>query len=321
MKKNQKSNDSRQEYEEKQLNNNINQYFIDLGSTFNSTVNRLSRIIGSKNFLSVGEYKERLLRKEIEKFLPSNYSIGTGFVVFPKFEIKDETPIYSHDISKQLDIIIYDNTKIPTIFRDESFIVITPEQVVAIIEVKGVNSNKQNPIDVYKDFYDKWLDYCVLKGKDIIAARNSGYKLEPPTFFCYIFDEYVSKNGEVFGEEKGFDYVFDSLKEFVDSRHINGQAIFQPETEVPCFPYATKFGGYYVYNKYYIIGRSDNEGNYLLCSFDGYTSDASLDKTFLNLLINIFTFCGISFNGNIFARDQKIFHNELVKNNKILISK
>lgn len=59
MKKNQKSNDSRQEYEEKQLNNNINQYFIDLGSTFNSTVNRLSRIIGSKNFLSVGEYKER----------------------------------------------------------------------------------------------------------------------------------------------------------------------------------------------------------------------------------------------------------------------
>lgn len=319
-------NQNRQRYENNQINSNLNQYFIDLGSTFNSTVNRLTRIIGTNNFLSVGEYKERLLRKEIEKFLPSNYSIGTGFVVFPKFEKKDNTPIYSHDISKQLDIIIYDNTQLPTIFQDESFIVITPEQVKAIIEVKGVNSIKQDPINIYKDFYDKWLNYYILKETDIIASKNSDFKIMPPAFFCYIFEEYVDKNGKVFDENQCFNYVFKSLKDFIDSRSLNGQAIFQPQTEVACFPKDTKFGGYYIFNKYYITGLSDNEGNYLLCSLNGSSNepgtaiDIDLDKTFLNLLINIFTFCGISYNGNIFTRNQKIFNEELVRRQKIIIS-
>lgn len=138
-------------YENKQKSNLL-AYYTDLGNSFSAKINQLSYIIGNTHYLSVGNYKENLLKNEIKKFLPSNYSIGTGFVIFPKFGNKNNKSIHDHCTSNQMDIIIYNNNICAPIFQDGDFIVIAPEAVVALMEVKGYNSNNSKPLSGFVDF-------------------------------------------------------------------------------------------------------------------------------------------------------------------------
>jgi hypothetical protein len=64
----------------------------------------------------------------------------------------------SHSISKQCDILVYDSSKIPVIFRDEEFVVVRPESVRAVIEVKGSANRKEigNTLKGLFDFGQKW---------------------------------------------------------------------------------------------------------------------------------------------------------------------
>ena len=75
------------------------------------------------------------MKNVIKKFLPRNLSIGTGFVVK-----KDN--YRELQISKQLDIIIYDNT-IPVLFLEGDFVILTHKNVKGIIEVKTKIRNNQ----------------------------------------------------------------------------------------------------------------------------------------------------------------------------------
>ena len=43
--------------------------------------NRVRNLIGSSHWGEEGRYKEAILRNVIKRFLPSNLSIGTGFVI------------------------------------------------------------------------------------------------------------------------------------------------------------------------------------------------------------------------------------------------
>jgi hypothetical protein len=78
-----------------------------------------------------GKYKEAILRSAIERVLPKKYEIITGFVVK-----RDPKHLNEHVASKQIDIMIIDNT-FPSLFRSNEFGVVTPDAVVAIIEVKA----------------------------------------------------------------------------------------------------------------------------------------------------------------------------------------
>ncbi|OQX51685.1 MAG: hypothetical protein B5M53_10660, partial [Candidatus Cloacimonas sp. 4484_209] len=64
--------------------------------------NRVRNLIGNTHWEEEGRYKEAILRNVIKRLLPSNLSIGTGFV------IKKNNG--NTQISNQIDIIIYDNT-------------------------------------------------------------------------------------------------------------------------------------------------------------------------------------------------------------------
>lgn len=88
------------------------------------TKDRVENLIGGVHWGEVGRHKEEILKSTIRKFLPSNVSVGTGFV---KTEF---------DISKQIDIIVYDNTK-PLLFSEGDFIITTPSNVLGLIEVKS----------------------------------------------------------------------------------------------------------------------------------------------------------------------------------------
>jgi len=89
--------------------------------------NRVRNLIGTSHWGEEGRYKEAILKNVIRRFLPANLSIGTGFVIR-----KDNNKTR---ISKQIDIIIYDNT-IPALFSEGDFVITTYKNVEGIIEVK-----------------------------------------------------------------------------------------------------------------------------------------------------------------------------------------
>lgn len=102
---------------------NYIEYHKSINAELLASRNRVRHFIGDKHYGEDGRYKEILLMNYLKKVLPSNVSVGTGFV-----RSKDE-------ITKQLDIIIY-NHNIPTLFSEGDFVILLPESVVGIIEVK-----------------------------------------------------------------------------------------------------------------------------------------------------------------------------------------
>lgn len=106
---------------------NLLDFYKSIGAELTTVKNRVRHLIGSRHWGKEGEYKEAILRNVIRRFLPKNYSIGTGFVFADYREV--------NYITSQIDIIIYDNTH-PTLFQEGDFVIVTPQAVHAIIEVK-----------------------------------------------------------------------------------------------------------------------------------------------------------------------------------------
>lgn len=107
------------------MNPNIQDFQQSITQELDVIKNRVRSLIGDAHWGEEGRYKEIILQKIIKRFLPNNLSVGTGFVI-------DETK----SISKQLDIIIYDNT-LPLFFFEDNFIITSPDNVRGIIEVKS----------------------------------------------------------------------------------------------------------------------------------------------------------------------------------------
>lgn len=82
-----------------------------------------------------GRYKEAVLKTVIQRFLPEQYKIGTGFVV------RQTRQRGNHESSKQIDLLIYD-TAYPVLFKESDFVIITPDAVQGIIEVKANAKNQ-----------------------------------------------------------------------------------------------------------------------------------------------------------------------------------
>lgn len=70
-----------------------------------------------------GGWKETLLRSVLKRYLPENYIVGQGFIV-------NKT-----DYSSQIDVLIVSKDN-PTLFKEDDLLVVTPDAVRAIIEVK-----------------------------------------------------------------------------------------------------------------------------------------------------------------------------------------
>jgi hypothetical protein len=83
-----------------------------------------------------GRYKEAVLKSVIRRFLPEQFIIGTGFVVKPT-DTRGE-----HVSSRQIDLMMYDSAS-PVLFKEGDFVILTPDAVRGIIEVKA-NLQNQN---------------------------------------------------------------------------------------------------------------------------------------------------------------------------------
>lgn len=110
----------------------ISEYQLTYGNELQAKLSRLDGIIGDRHWLSVGTYKENLVKGILRNRLPQKYEVGTGFVL----TYRDKNRV----LSRQIDVLIWDCEDHSPFFRDGEFVVIPPEACVAAIEVKATLS-------------------------------------------------------------------------------------------------------------------------------------------------------------------------------------
>lgn len=122
---------------------NTLEYQISINRELDTIKNRVRNLIGDANWGEDGRYKEEKLKSVLRTRLPNNLSVGTGFVL-------NQISHNENVVSKQIDILIYDNTQ-PTIFSEDDFVIVTQNSVRALIEVKSkVLSNRTDKNGLYK---------------------------------------------------------------------------------------------------------------------------------------------------------------------------
>jgi hypothetical protein len=129
----------------------LDQFFSTSNKELLSTVNRLDKLIGNNHWLSVGTYKETLIKKSLRQVIPNKYSIDSGFVIAAD---KDGKIIRS----TQTDILIWDSVNYSPLFRDTDFVIIPPEACKIMIEVKGVLSSSE--LKKSLENFDSMIDFC-----------------------------------------------------------------------------------------------------------------------------------------------------------------
>src|SRR4051812_30367296 len=101
----------------------ITAHFKSLASELDAVKDRVQNLIGHAHWPTVGAWKESVLRFVIRKYLPPSLHIGSGFI------------LSSGSLSTQIDILIYDDSG-PILFKEGDLVIVTPDVVRAVIEVK-----------------------------------------------------------------------------------------------------------------------------------------------------------------------------------------
>ena len=81
---------------------------------------------------SIGFGNEEILRNFLKTHIPERFAVGTGFVYLD-----------NNNVSKQCDLLIYDQVNYAPFFKEGDFIIIHPEAVAAVIEVKTTLSQEE----------------------------------------------------------------------------------------------------------------------------------------------------------------------------------
>lgn len=109
--------------------NGVMKYQQSIASEFSTIKDRVRFFINDKHWGEDGRYKEIILINYLRKILPSNVSVGTGFV---KNKIGE--------LTRQIDIIVYKSSA-PRLFSEGDFVILMPESVLGIIEVKSKSTH------------------------------------------------------------------------------------------------------------------------------------------------------------------------------------
>lgn len=132
--------------------NDYLEYQRSVALEFQAYKNRVRNMIGNHHWGEDGRYKEILLMNYLRRILPNTVSVGTGFVRI------DDT------LTSQIDIIVYTND-LPLLFQEGDFIIATPQNVVAIIEVKS---------KLYRAKFAEIVEKANSNGKTICSKLDRG---------------------------------------------------------------------------------------------------------------------------------------------------
>lgn len=151
------------------IQSDIDELYESIGKEMHAKKNRVRNIIGDSHWGEEGKYKEIILKNIIQRYLPHDLSIGTGFIATKTNE--------SISTSSQIDLIVYQNSY-PPLFREEDFVILHPEPICAIIEVKTNIRNSKTDLE-------KILKKA--SGNAIEVLRNKKQSYSPTHFFNGIF--------------------------------------------------------------------------------------------------------------------------------------
>ncbi len=85
----------------------------------------------SRNRAATGLHRERVVESFINRITPQALGVGSGFIYG------------SSQSSKQIDILVYDKTNFAPIFNEGGYIIVLPESVIQVIEVKSFLDKEQ----------------------------------------------------------------------------------------------------------------------------------------------------------------------------------
>jgi hypothetical protein len=103
---------------------NVPAYLKSLGDEMLSLKDRVRHIIDDHHWQTDGEWKESVVRQMLRRSLAPSAIVSRGFVVS------------ANEVSSQIDIIVH-RAESPVIYRDGELVFLTPDAVLALIEVKS----------------------------------------------------------------------------------------------------------------------------------------------------------------------------------------
>lgn len=121
--------DSKTRQEQEDIESIMNDFDAGFAAELKAKMGRIDKIIGEDHWLSVGSYKERLLREHLIEYLPKAFEVGTGFLLA-------SPDGHRKLLSRQIDLLIWDSSRYAPFFRDRDFVILPPAACRAAIEVK-----------------------------------------------------------------------------------------------------------------------------------------------------------------------------------------
>lgn len=106
----------------------IVKYQQSIAAEFLAQRDRVRYFIDDSHWGEDGRYKEILLSDFLKSVVPNNVGVGTGFVRNAM-----------NELTNQIDILIY-NKQYPCLFQKGDFVILMPDSVLGIIEVKSFAS-------------------------------------------------------------------------------------------------------------------------------------------------------------------------------------
>ncbi|MGB7604124.1 MAG: DUF6602 domain-containing protein [Lutisporaceae bacterium] len=137
----------------------ILQYQQSIASEFMALKDRVRFFIEDAHWGEDGRYKELILSDYIKGIVPNGVAVGTGFVRNAEGEL-----------TSQLDIVIY-KENYPTLFQKGDFVVLMPESVIGIIEVKSKTTHNSLALHNRNTDYGSTIQKCDRNGR-IIGNRD-----------------------------------------------------------------------------------------------------------------------------------------------------
>lgn len=167
-------------------------YYGSLAEEIKIRSNKISLLVSHGQ--TVGNYREHILRTLLRKYIPSKFSVATGFIVGKPY---------------QIDIIIYDSHNYTPLFSEGELVVVDQEAVRAIIEVKTnlTTTTLKESLELFHSISLPGYRSTVLPMFKGVFAFESDYK-KTDSIAKYVSDFY----NEPYFEEK--------IQETVQ-RHIN----------------------------------------------------------------------------------------------------
>lgn len=211
-----------------------------------------------------GESKEVALRSVLRRHLPQSVIVGRGFIVGPQSS------------STQIDVLVVDASK-PTLFREGDLLIVTPDAVMAVIEVK----TKLRAEDEFTDAITKltsiedmcrdltgldsvWTGLFVFESESdqhsrILSACGSAYGKVKREIDCVCsgrktFIRHWSRGADVNSKERGPVWHSYELADVAPSYFIGNLVdwISRVDNHTASFAWFPALGGKELHRKYYL---------------------------------------------------------------------